>query len=66
MLKTIYSRRSDIFIKRWPQAPRVVFFAAPNSFQNELIQRFAIDLGLPVVSMKNQMANIQQLAGKDS
>ena len=65
MLKTIFTRRNDQFIKRWPKSPKVVFFAAPNSFQNELINRFAIDLGLPVVSMNNLMSNIQQLAGRD-
>jgi adenylate kinase family enzyme len=60
MLKTIFTNRKDTFIKRWPKNPKVVFFAAPNSFQDELIQRFSIDMGLPVISMKTMFQNISE------
>merc|ERR1712070_1330480 len=51
------------FLKRWPKNPKIVFFASPNSFQDELTKRFAIDLGLPIISMSSVFANIQELAG---
>ena len=51
-------------MKRWPANPKVVFFAAPNSFSDEIIQRFSIDMGLPVVSLLQVMLNIQNFAGK--
>ena len=65
MLRSIIrSNPQETFIKRWPKAPKVVFFASPNSFQDELITRFSIDLGLPIISMTSVYANIQQYAGK--
>lgn len=64
MLKTILTKRSDQFLRRWPKSPKIVFFAAPNSFQDELVQRFGIDMGLPVISMTSVLNNISQYAGK--
>lgn len=64
MLKTILKSGDKGFLRRWPKTPKVVFFAAPNSFQDEIIQRFSIDMGLPVISLAQVMANIQQFAGK--
>ena len=64
MLKTIIGRKSDNFIKRWPKSPKIVFFAAPNSFDNELVQRFSIDLGLPIISIETVFKNISEYAGK--
>jgi AAA+ superfamily predicted ATPase len=40
------------FEKRWPADPKVVFFGPPNSFKTELEQRLAIDLGVPIISMR--------------
>jgi len=42
------------FIKRWPTAPKIAIVAPPNAFSEEISQRLAIDLGVPIVSM-NQM-----------
>jgi adenylate kinase family enzyme len=42
---------SGTFIKRWPSNPKVAFFGPPNVFMDELAQRFAIDLGVPIVSV---------------
>ena len=65
MLRSILrSNPQETFIKRWPKAPKIVFFASPNSFQDELVQRFSIDLGLPIISMNSVFANIQQFAGQ--
>ena len=64
MLKSVF-KRSDQFIKRWPANPKIVFFASPNSFQNEIMQRFSVDMGLPIISMTQVMKNISQGAGKD-
>lgn len=66
MLKTIFkSANNTNFLKRWPQNPKIVFFAAPNTYSNELIQRFAIDLGLPVVSLNNVINNVIEGAGSE-
>ena len=51
MLKTLIKPQSKEFLRRWPKNPKIVFFAAPNSYQDEIIQRFSIDMGLPVISM---------------
>ena len=40
------------YIKRWPTNPKVAFFGPPNVFMDELAQRFAIDLGVPIVSVR--------------
>lgn len=65
MLKTILrSSNNTQFLRRWPSNPKIVFFAAPNTFSNELIQRFAIDVGLPVVSMNSVIQNV--IDGADS
>ena len=45
------------FIKRWPQNPKVAFFGPPNVFMHELAQRFAIDLGVPIVSVPQLLDN---------
>ena len=58
MLKSVISKRSQQFIKRWPKNPKIVFFTAPNCFQNELIHRFSIDMGVPVISVTNVFNNI--------
>jgi len=63
MLKTIFKNSNSNYLRRWPQNPKIVFFAAPNTFSNELIQRFAIDLGLPVVSMNTVVQNVIDGAG---
>ena len=65
MLKTFLKPKSDQFLKRWPKNPKIVFFAAPNTFSTEIIQRFSVDMGLPVVSMNQLLGNIQAQAGKD-
>ena len=56
--------RNSEFLRRWPKAPKVVFFASPNSFSTELIQRFSVDMGVPVFSMDQIMSNVQQFAGR--
>ena len=43
------------FIKRWPSNPKVAFFGPPNVFLDELTQRFAIDLGVPLISVGQLM-----------
>ena len=63
MLKTIFKKQNQEFLKRWPANPKVVFFGGPNTFQNEIIQRFSIDLGVPVISMTQVYQNVQKFAG---
>lgn len=65
MLRTVFQKSQDTFIKRWPKSPKIVFFAAPNSFQNEIVSRFSVDTGLPIISMTQVMQNISDNAGKD-
>ena len=43
--------RQGDFIKRWPQNPKILFFAAPNIPKWELSQRLAVDLGVPVLNV---------------
>jgi hypothetical protein len=50
--------RDKGFIQRWPSNPKVVFYGPPNVFQEEITQRFAIDLGIPVVSMNQIIENV--------
>ena len=64
MLKSIIKSRNTEFLRRWPKSPKIVFFAAPNAFQDEIIQRFSVDMGLPVMSMTQVFQNISALAGK--
>ena len=64
MLKTVFTDQSKNFLKRWPKNPKIVFFTSPNSFQNEIIQRFSIDMGLPVISLTQVMDNVSKFAGK--
>lgn len=63
-LKKGFLNKDRGFIQRWPTNPKVVFFGPPNVFQEEITQRFAIDLGIPVVSMDQILANVAQHAGK--
>jgi hypothetical protein len=51
-LKKGFLNKDRGFIRRWPKEPKIVFFGPPNVFQEELTQRFAVDLGVPVVSME--------------
>ena len=50
-LKKGFLNKDRGFIRRWPKDPKIVFFGPPNVFQEEISQRFAIDLGVPVISM---------------
>jgi len=38
-LKKGFFDRDSKFIRRWPVDPKVVFFAPPNCFQDEITQR---------------------------
>lgn len=58
MLNTLLRSQKSQFIKRWPKSPKIVFTGLPNSFQQELSQRLAIDLGVPLVSMQTILSNI--------
>jgi adenylate kinase family enzyme len=64
-------------IRRWPKDPKIAFIYPPNSFGDELTQRyplsiplltcicrFAIDLGIPVISMSQLLGNIAEQAGQ--
>ena len=63
-LKKGFLNKDRGFIRRWPKEPKIVFFAPPNAFQEELSQRFAVDLGVPVVSMNQILQNVVEHAGK--
>lgn len=63
-LKKGFLNRDRGFIQRWPANPKLVFFGPPNVFQTELTQRFAIDLGVPVISMDQILENVAEQAGK--
>ena len=52
------------YIKRWPTAPKVAFFGPPGVFMDEIMNRFSIDLGVPVVSIHNLYSEVQQNAGR--
>jgi hypothetical protein len=45
-------------MKRWPARPKIVFFAGPNTFQGEIMQRLSIDIGVPIISMKQVFENV--------
>ena len=53
------------FIQRWPSAPKVAFFGPPNVFQEEIIKRFSIDLGLPILSMQEMLQQVADHAGSN-
>ena len=53
------------FIKRWPSNPKVAFFGPPNVFMDELAQRFAIDLGVPIVSVPQLLDNCATKRGEN-
>ena len=40
-----------------------MFFAGPNTFQQEITQRLSIDLGIPIISMTQVFDNVQKFAG---
>ena len=63
MLKTVFKKQNQEFLKRWPARPKIVFFAGPNTFQQEITQRLSIDLGLPIISMTQVFDNVQKFAG---
>ena len=63
-VKKGFLNRDKGFIQRWPTNSKVVFFGPPNVFQEEITQRFAIDLGIPVVSMNQILENVVEQAGK--
>lgn len=63
-LKKGFLNRDKNFIRRWPKDPKVAFFAPPNAFGEELSQRFALDLGVPVISMETVYNNVVDQAGK--
>jgi len=63
-LKKGFLNKDKNFIRRWPKDPKIAFFAPPNAFADEVTQRFAIDLGVPVVSMQNVLRNVAEQAGK--
>ena len=63
-LKKGFLKKDRGFIQRWPTNPKIVFFGPPNVFQEELTQRFAVDLGVPVVSMDQILQNVVDQAGK--
>jgi hypothetical protein len=58
MLKTLIKPQGGEFIRRWAKNPKIVFFASPNSFQDEIIKRLSIDLGIPILSMTQIFSNI--------
>jgi hypothetical protein len=59
-----FSFQNDkLFLKRWPAAPKVAFFAPPNVFADEIIKRFSIDLGIPIVSMQQLLGQVAEHAG---
>lgn len=64
-LKKGFLNRDKALIRRWPVDPKIVFFGPPNVFQEEITQRMAIDLGVPVVSMNMVMQNVVNMAGKN-
>jgi hypothetical protein len=57
-LKKGFFNRDKYLIQRWPNQPKVVFYGPPNVFQDELQQRLALDLGVPVISMNDIMQNV--------
>jgi adenylate kinase family enzyme len=63
-LKKGFLNRDRNFIRRWPKDPKIAFFAPPNVFADEITQRFALDLGIPVVSMQQVFQNVVEQAGK--
>ena len=63
-LKKGFLNRDKGFIRRWPKDPKIAFFTPPNVFAEELTQRFALDLGVPVISMETVFQNVAEQAGK--
>ncbi len=63
-LKKGFLNKDRGFIRRWPKEPKIVFFGPPNIFADEITQRFAVDLGVPVVSMNQLLVNVVEQAGK--
>jgi adenylate kinase family enzyme len=63
-LKKGFLNKDRHFLQRWPTHPKVVFYGPPNVFQDEITQRFAVDVGVPVVSMNTVLRNVAEQAGK--
>lgn len=57
--------RQSEFIARWPAAPKIAFLAPPNAPKFELTQRLGVDLGVPVLSIKEMLDRVQVAAGTD-
>ena len=34
------------FIRRWPENPKVIFYTAPNTFREEISQRYILHITL--------------------
>jgi adenylate kinase family enzyme len=51
------------FIRRWPKAPKIAVFASPGVFSDEYTKRLSIDLGVPLVSMKQMLETVETHAG---
>ncbi len=64
-LKKGFLNRDKHFIRRWPKDPKIAFFGPPNVFAEEITQRFAVDLGVPIVSMNQVFQNVVDQAGKN-
>ena len=52
------------YLQRWPETPRVLIFGPPNVPVNKLSQRLAIDLGVPIISMKDEFEKVKRHAGR--
>ena len=63
-IQRIGGNSESTFIRRWPLNPKVAFYGPPNVFREETMQRFAIDLGIPIVSVDAMIENISKNAGQ--
>ena len=63
--QSLYPGESQ-FLKRWPDAPKVALFAPPNAPKTEIAQRLSIDLGLPLVSVKQMLEDVAKQTGTTS
>ena len=52
------------YLQRWPETPKVLVFGPPNVPIKQLSQRLAIDLGIPIISMKNEFEKVKRYAGR--
>ena len=58
------TNRAGKYLQRWPEKPKIMMFGPPNVPVNKLSQRLAVDLGVPVVSIKQEYEKVQKYAGK--